>query len=297
MTLLADATGTGLTDLLSHSFIQRAFLGGTAIAIACGLVGYFLVLRAQVFSGDALSHVAFTGALAALAFGFDARLGLFIATVGVGLALGLLGHRGRPDDVVIGTAFTWILGIGVLFLSIFTTENSAGNGTAGTSVLFGSIFGLSSGQASLAAWVGAAIALAIVVMARPLLFATLDQDVAAARGIPVRAFGVVFLGVVGLCAAEATQAVGALLLLALLAAPAGTAQRLTNRPYLAFILSPAIAVGCVWGGIVISYLLANVPPSFGIVALAAAFYFVTLVLTTLRHRPLRATEAGAGGRR
>jgi zinc/manganese transport system permease protein len=288
MTLLADATGTGLTDLLSHPFIQHAFLGGTAIAIACGLVGYFLVLRAQVFSADALSHVAFTGALAALAFGFDARLGLFVATIGIGLALGLLGHLGRPDDVVIGSVFTWILGIGVLFLSIFTTENSSGNSTGGTSVLFGSIFGLSSGQASLAAWVGAAVALAIVVIARPLLFATLDQDVAAARGIPVRAFGVVFLGIVGVCAGEATQAVGALLLLALLAAPAGTAQRLTNRPYLAFLLSPAIAVACVWGGIVISYLVANVPPSFAIVALAAGFYFVTLVLTTLRHRPPRA---------
>ena len=97
-----------------------------------------------------------------------------------------------------------------------------------------------------------------------------------------------FLGIVGLCAAEATQGVGALLLLALLAAPAGTAQRLTNRPYLAFILSPAIAVACVWGGIVISYMIANVPPSFGIVALAAGFYFVTLVLSTLPRRPLRA---------
>src|SRR5881392_2050252 len=98
--------------MMHHAFFVHALLAGTGIAAAAGLAGYFLVLRAQVFSGDALSHVAFTGALAALAFGFDARLGLFIATVGVGLGLGLLGHRGRPDDVVIGSVFTWILGIG-----------------------------------------------------------------------------------------------------------------------------------------------------------------------------------------
>ena len=135
-------------------FIRHALLAGTAIAAASGLVGYFVVLRSQVFSGDALSHVAFTGALAALAFGIDARLGLFVATITVGLAIGLLGEHGRADDVVIGVVFTWILGLGVLFLSIFTTTESTGNGAAGVNVLFGSIFGLSADQATVAAWIG-----------------------------------------------------------------------------------------------------------------------------------------------
>jgi zinc/manganese transport system permease protein len=290
VTLLADATSTGLTDMLTHPFIRHALLAGTGIAAASGLVGYFVVLRSQVFSGDALSHVAFTGALAALAFGLDARLGLFAATIAVGLALGLLGNRGHADDVVIGTVFTWILGLGVLFLSIFTASNSTSNGTASTTVLFGSIFGLSASQAGLAACIGIGICALIVVIARPLLFATLDPDVALARRIPVRALGIVFLGLVGVCAAEATQAVGALLLLGLMAAPAGAAQRLTNRPYVALWLSALIAVACVWGGITASYLVTDVPPTFGIMALATAIYIATFAITAARHSQTRRND-------
>jgi zinc/manganese transport system permease protein len=272
MTVQLSIAGNGWSEMLTHPFIRHALLGGTGIAAASGLVGYFVVLRGQVFSGDALSHVAFTGALAALAFGIDARLGLFAATIGVGLVLGILGRRGQADDVVIGTVYTWVLGLGVLFLSIYTAASSTGNGTASTSVLFGSIFGLSASQSLLAAGVGAAVCVSAILMVRPLLSASLDPDVAVARGIPVRAVGIVFLALVGVCAAEATQAVGALLLLGLVAAPAGAAQRLTNRPYVALWLSAAIAVGCVWGGITASYLLTDLPPTFAIVSLATVCY-------------------------
>src|SRR6185312_11040174 len=130
--------------MFQDSYMATAFVAGTGIALACGLVGYFLVLRAQVFTGDALSHVAFTGALAALVAGFDLRLGLFAATIGVAAGIGLISRRGRADDVVIGNVFAWILGLGVFFLTLFTTAHSSSNGTAGTSVLFGSIFGLSA---------------------------------------------------------------------------------------------------------------------------------------------------------
>jgi zinc/manganese transport system permease protein len=293
MTLLADATGTGILEMLAHPFIRHALLAGTAIAAASGLVGYFVVLRSQVFSGDTLSHVAFTGALAALAFGVDARLGLFAATIVVGLALGLLGERGRADDVVIGTLFTWVLGLGVLFLSIFTTSASAGNGTAGVNVLFGSIFGLSSGAAQFAAVIGVAVCVGMLTMARPLFFASIDEAVAVARGVPVRVLGIAFLLLVGVCAAEATQAVGALLLLGLIAAPAGAAQRLTDRPYLAFWLSGALAVASLWAGVTISYLIADVPASFAIMAVATGVYLAAFVLGTLNRRQ-RARPATAG---
>src|SRR5260370_472354 len=111
--------------------MQHAFLAGTAIAAACGLAGFFVVRRAQVFAGDALSHVAFTGALAAAVAGLDVRAGLFAATILGGLVLGALGDRARSDDVVIGSVFAWTLGLGALFLSIYTTKSSGGNGTAG----------------------------------------------------------------------------------------------------------------------------------------------------------------------
>ena len=117
--------------MLAHEFMRHALVAGTFVGLACGLVGYFVVLRAQVFAGDALSHVAFTGALAAAAFGASILVGLYVATILGGLLIGLLGDRAHADDVVIGTLFAWTLGLGVLFLSIFTTRSSAGNGTAG----------------------------------------------------------------------------------------------------------------------------------------------------------------------
>ena len=274
-------------DLTLPPFLLHALLAGTAIAAAVGLVGYFVVLRAQVFTGDALSHVAFTGALAALALGIDQRWGLFAATIGVGIALGVLGDRGRADDVVIGSVFAWILGLGVLFLSLYTTHSSASNGSASVNVLFGSIFGLSLSQAITSAIIAAIITVAMVAIARPLLFASLDGVVAAARGVPVRLLGYSFLALVGAAAAEASQAVGALLLLGLLAAPAGTAQRLTTRPYAALLLSAGLAVATVWAGLLLSYLIPVLPPSFTILAVATGGYLLTMLATRRRYQLAR----------
>lgn len=279
-----------LGDMLAQPFMRHAFLAGTAIALASGLVGYFVVLRGQVFTGDALSHVAFAGALGALAIGVDARIGLFVATVLGAVAMGRLGPRGRPDDVVIGSVFAWVLGLGVLFLSVYTTSRSASDGRAGINVLFGSILGLSRSQAVLAAVVGAAVCGALAAMARPLLFASVDEAVAAARGVPVRALGLLFLAVVGACAAEATQAVGSLLLLGLLAAPAGAAQRLTARPFHAMWLSAGLAVAAMWVGLTASYVLPRVPPSFAVTTAAAGTYTIALAVTTSRRR----VSPGAG---
>src|SRR5438309_1303156 len=170
--------------------MTNAVLAGTAIAVATGLVGYFMVLRGQVFTGDALSHVSVTGALAALAFGVDARLGLFAATIAVGIGIAILGLRGRADDVVIGSVFAWILGLGVLFLTLYTTSRSTSNGAAGVSVLFGSILSLSTSHARVAAVIAAVVVVGVLAIARPLLFASVDEAVAAARGVPVRALGV-----------------------------------------------------------------------------------------------------------
>ncbi|MEV6507798.1 metal ABC transporter permease [Streptomyces sp. NPDC051642] len=259
----------------THPYFVHALLAGTAIALAAGLVGYFLVLRAQVFTGDALSHVAFTGALAALALGYDLRLGLFAATVLFAVLLGALGRR--TDDVAIGSVFSWILGLGVFFLTLYTTSRNTGNGTAGVNVLFGSIFGLSSGQAELAVVVAGFICLAVLAIARPLLFASVDEAVAAARRVPVRLLGIAFLILVGACAAEAAQAVGSLLLLGLLAAPAGAAAHLTDRPYHALALSAALAVAEMWAGLALSYYVPQLPPSFAIMAVATAVYATVLI--------------------
>jgi len=258
--------------MFSQPFMQYAFLAGTAIAVASGLAGYFVVLRGQVFTGDALSHVAFAGALAALAAGIDVRIGLFAGVIAVALVLGVLGDHGRADDVAVGAVFAWVLGLGVLFLSLFTINKSSGNGAAGVNVLFGSIFGFDAGRAWWAATGAALVVAVLLVIVRPLLFASIDPLVAAAAGVPVRALGFAFLILVGITAGVASQAVGALLLLALLAAPAAAARRLTVRPHIAMALSAAIAVASMWIGLTISYRVHDVPPSFAITATLTACF-------------------------
>ena len=292
-----------LGSLLGSPFMRNAFLAGTLIALACGLVGYFLVLRAQVFTSDALGHVAFSAALGALAFGLDPRLGLFAGTILVALAMAGLGRRASADDVVIGSTFAWVLGLGVLFLTLYTSQRSAANGTASVNYLFGSIFGLSGAQAASAALIGAAISVLLLVIARPLLFVSLDETVAAASGVPVRMLGVLFLVLVAATTAEATEAVGALLVLGLVAAPAGAAQQLTTRPYVALGLSAALAVAAMWIGLAASYLAPRVPPSFAIISVASLTYLLATIWSSatrgsLARRPTArggaATEVGAG---
>lgn len=285
--------------MLAHEFFRNALLAGTFIALACGAVGYFVVLRAQVFAGDALSHIAFTGALGAAAAGVDARIGLFAATLAVAALLAATGSRAGTDDVTIGIVFVWVLGLGVLFLALFSSS-SGGNALLGARTLFGSVFGLSAGGALLDALIAAAVLAAVLALARPLLFASIDPGVAAARGVPVTALGLVFLALVGTTAADATQAVGALLLLGLLAAPAGAAHRLTANPYAALALSVALATLAMWAGLALSYSVSSLPPSTAIVGVAAAIYALAFLLTSgaartgrAKHRLDRARGAAA----
>jgi zinc/manganese transport system permease protein len=259
--------------MFAQEFMRNALVAGSVVGVACGLVGWFVVLRAQVFAGDALSHVAFTGALAAAAAGIDLKLGLFAACIAGGIGMGALGDRARADDVVIGTLFAWSLGLGVLFLSIFTTNGSASNGTAGVRVLFGSIFGLSATDVRTSIVLAAVALLVLAMIARPLLFSSIDAAAAAAQGVPVHAIGLVFLALLGLVAAQATQAVGALLLLGLLAAPAGAAHRLTTRPWRGLALSAFFALASVWLGLTLSYVFPTLPPSTMVISTAVGIYF------------------------
>jgi zinc/manganese transport system permease protein len=265
-------------------FLGNALLAGSCIAVASGLIGWFVVVRVQVFAGDALSHVAFTGALAAAAAGLDLRLGLFAATVVVALLLGLLAGRRRAgagagaDDVTIGMVFVWVLGLGVFCLYLFNTGAAGANGTIAARTLFGSIFSLTAGQAWLAAALAVALVATLLALARPLLFASLDAPLALARGVPVGALGLAFLALVGIDAAEATQAVGALLLLGLLAAPAGTALQLTAHPYRGMALSAALALAAMWAGLGLAYWIGTVPPGSAVILVAVGFYVLTILL-------------------
>jgi len=307
-----------------HGFLGPALLAGSCIAAASGLIGYFVVLRVQVFAGDALSHVAFTGALAAAAAGIDLRLGLFAATVGVAVLLGIFGapsvprgaraRRGLPaprnprarpgafagaDDATIGMVFVWVLGLGALFLYLFNSSASGASGADGTiaaRTLFGSIFSLTASEAWIAAAIGVAIAAGLLAIARPLLFSSIDPPLAAAAGVPVRALGFAFLALLGLDAAEATQAVGALLLLGLLAAPAAAAHRFTANPWRGLALSALIALGAMWVGLALSWWIAALPPGSAVVLVAVAFYAAVAALGRVRLRLRRRVRVAEGTR-
>lgn len=272
-----------LTQMFSNDFMRNAFMAGTVVSVLGGLVGYFVVLRRLTFAGEALSHVAFAAALAGVLLGIDALLGLFAITAVVAVGIGALGERARARDEAVGTVLAWVLGLGALLLSIYTSRSGGTNGAIGVSVLFGSIFGIQAQQAVEALVVGGAAAGVLLLIARPLLFASLDPDVAVARGTPVRALGIVFLVLVAVTVAEAVQLVGALLSLALLVLPAATAQRLTARPYRAVLLSATLAIAVTWVGLTLGY-YTPYPVSFLITTLAFGVYVAVYAAGSFRGR-------------
>jgi zinc/manganese transport system permease protein len=278
--------------MFGHEFVRHAYLAGTFVALACGVIGWFAVLRAEVFAADALSHVAFVGAVAAAVIGVDKRVGLFALTLVAAAGMATLGRRGQADDVVIGISFAWILGLGILLISLLSTGAQSGQGTTTINTLFGSIYGLDAGASWLAAVIGGVVVAIVVLAVRPLLLCTLDPALAALRGIPVGLVGVAFLGLLAVVTAESAQAVGALLLLGLIAAPAGAAHQLTARPYLGIALSGLLAVLATWAGLALAYVVAALPPSTAIIAFAAAAYAGAAILARLRNARWR-PPAGA----
>jgi zinc/manganese transport system permease protein len=228
--------------------------------------------------------------MAALVAGLDMRAGLFASTIIVGFALGSVGRRGG-DDVVIGSFFSWVLGLGALFLTYYITHGSGNNGTANVNVLFGSIFGINDRAQTMAVILAAGVGIAMIAIARPLLFATIDPVVAAAAGVPTRMLGALFLALVGATVAEATQIIGALVVLGLLAAPAAAAARLTTRPWHGFWLSAVLAVAAIWIGVSISYAVPAAPATFTIMATAAAIYALAALISS-RDRRSRFALAG-----
>jgi zinc/manganese transport system permease protein len=275
--------------MLEHEFMRNALLASTGIALAAGLAGYFVVLRGQVFASDALSHVAFTGGVAALAFGVNELVGLLVATVLAAVLLNSLSVASRAGDVEIGVLFALILGLGVLFISIYVSGHATSNSTGGVGVLFGSVFGISAGQARTAVFISIGAIACLLLIARPLLCASVDSAAAAAQGIRVGALGGAFLLVVAVVASEAVQVTGALLILGLMATPAAVARNLTTRPYAGMALSAGIALVATWSGLTLSYAVPTLPPSFAMMAVLFGLYLlstgaVTIVSTSSRTR-------------
>jgi zinc/manganese transport system permease protein len=261
-----------------YAFMQHAYTAGAIVAIVAGVVGYFVVLRSLSFAGHALSHIGFAGATGAVALGVNPIYGLLVFMVGGAVGMGALGKRIYGRDVVIGIVLAWMLGLGVLFLSLYS-----GYATEAYALLFGEILGISQTDVIVTLVAGVVTLAAIAIMFRPLLFASVDSDVAEARGVPVRLISILFMVVLAISVSEAVQVVGVLLIFALLVTPPAIAERLTARPGMAIVLSVLLALLFTWVGLFVSFYLPY-PVSFFITTLAFVTYLVVRSWIYLRQR-------------
>ena len=271
--------------LFQQEFIQNAFLAGTIVALVAAVVGYFVVLRAQAFASESISEIGFAGSTGGPLFGVSSLIGMFILTILSALGMGALGERVRGRDVETGMVLAFALGLGVLFTSLYA---SGKNAVATVSALFGSILSVSRGDVLTTLISGIVVLLLLAFLFRPLLFASIDPEVAQTRGVPIRRLSIMFLVLLAVTTAMAIQVVGALLVFALLIAPAASAARLTHRPLTTIVLSIMLGLGITWIGLILTIVGTGryLPASFYIATVATFTYFVA-VLISRWHAPRR----------
>ena len=276
-----------LWTYLQQPFAQHALLAAGLVALAGGIIGPFVVTRGMAFAVHGTSELAFTGAAAGLLVDGNALAGALSGALVVAAIIGFLSRRERERDAAIGVVLAFGLGIGVLLLSFYK-----GFATAATNILFGDVFGVSGGQLLVLVIIATVVVAAVAAMYRPLLFASVDPDVAAARGVPARLLGLAFLLVLAFAVTEAAQVVGTLLVLSLAITPAAAAQRLSASPLVVSGLSVLFALVAANGGVMLSLEVSSRPPSVFVTSVSFAIYLLArLVGPTLRsRRPARAAR-------
>ena len=245
--------GADVHQMLALHFMVNAYRAGTIVAVIAGAIGWFMVLRRQSFAGHTLAVVSFPGAAGAIWLGISATAGYFAGSIVAALVIAMVprspsGRARSEESAVIGTVQAFALACGVLFVSLY-----GGFLDSLTGLLFGTFLGISDGQVVTLALVAGAVLVALAVIARPLFFATVDADVAGARGVPVRGLSVAFLLLLGCAAAEVSQITGALLVFALLVMPAAAAQQITTRPALSLVLAVVLAVAVTWVSLLVAF--------------------------------------------
>ena len=275
-------------QILSSAFMRNALLGGTLVALAAGLIGYFIVVRNSAFAAHALAHIGFPGATGAVLVGLPVGAGLAVFCIGGALVIGALGKRADEREVATGTVLAAATGLGLFFSSLATRSSSTV-----TNVLFGNLLAVTHQQLVTFAVAVAVLAAAVAFVYRPLLFASVNPAVAEAKGVPVRALSVLFMALLGLAVTMAVQAVGTLLLFALVVTPAATAIMLTARPGVAMAASTLLSVSGVWAGLALSAMF-NVPPSFVITTIVCTVWLIVWLVAQRTGRDRGAPAASHG---
>ena len=274
---MATTTATSIiTDMFAYEFMNNAFAASGIVAVVSGIVGFFLVMRGQTFAGHALSHIGFAGATGAGLIGLAPLWGLVGFTLAAGMVMGILSDRISNRDVAIGVVLALALGFGLLFLHYYTSF-----ATQATALLFGNVFAVDHAMIATLAVLGAITLAALAAIMRPLIIATLQPELAEAKGVPLRFVSTAFLAIVALAVSECAQIVGVLMVFTLMVGPAAAAQRVTTGLWSGLILSATLALGEAWLGIVIAY-YTDWPVSFCIAVLSASGYFLCLAASSLR---------------
>ena len=285
-TALGWNIGEDIRQLLALHFMVNAFRAGTIVAVVAGAIGWFMVLRRQSFAGHTLAVVSFPGASGAILLGISATAGYFAASIAAALVIAGVprspgGRSYSSESAVIGTVQAFALACGALFVSLY-----GGFLNSLTGLLFGTFLGISDGQVT-TLLIAAAAALAVLAgIARPLFFATVDPDVARARGVPERLVSMVFLLLLGCAAAEVSQITGALLVFALLVMPAAAAQQLTARPALSFMITIALGLVIAWLGLAVAY-FSVYPVGFYVTTFGFAAYVASVIIRAAASRLAR----------
>lgn len=265
-----------LRVMFQFEFIRNAFEAGTIIAIVAGIVSYLVVLRRSSFAAHALGHVGFSGAAGAVLIGVNPLYGLLLFTTVSGGGIALLGQRASHRDVEIGTILAFMLGLGLLFLSFYN-----GYATEAYSILFGEIVGISSAQVAFTLEASIPVVIVLGLVYRKILFASLDEDVADAKGMHTLLLGLVFMLALAVAISIAVTIIGVLLIFALTVTPAAIGMRLSTRPLYAVMISVAVALFATWAGIFIGFYEIE-PTSFFIVTIVFVMYLVVRLAPSIR---------------
>lgn len=283
--------GADLQGLFAYHFMVNAFRAGTTVAIAAAVIGWFMVMRSESFVGHTLAVVGFPGAACATLLGISTTLGFFAFCIVAALVIAVLPRRGglqgfSEESAVVGAVQAFALASGFLFVSLYRGFLSGVN-----ALLFGSFLGITDGQVVILLVVGVIAVAVLAAIGHPLLFASIDGDVAAATGVPVRLLSVLFLVLLGVASAEVSQITGTLLVFALLVVPAATAQLLTPRPLASLALSAGIGLAITWTGLAVAY-YSPYPVGFFITTFAFAAYLVVRAGQALSARRIARGYAG-----
>jgi zinc/manganese transport system permease protein len=280
----------------SDPVVHSALAVGCAVAVVAGFVGVFMVMRSQSFTGEALSDVGMSGGSAAYLVGFGPLSGFVVASVAAAGAIELIGmRRPRGRDLATGIVLGAALGLASLFLYLDANQTSTTG--ASITILFGSLFVTSASTLPATLSLGAVAVTVLAIVFRPLLLASIDPDLAAARGVSARLVGAAFLLALSLAVALSAITIGAILGTALLVGPAATALRITKRPSTAIAMAVVIGVVTVALGVLLAYDSYYWPPSgrgwpvsFLVVALIFTEYVIVDVAARIRHRRRRTTS-------